>query len=288
LDGLNNGGNGGGGQLCSPGLDAAFEIGVSNSSTAFGTSVGTTALIPPLISPGKSSYTSLSVTFVAPAGSNGFITFQLADQSNANSILFIDNVAITTGTCTVPITLFSFSGKRVNGNDQLTWITASEQNTSQFVVEYGANGNQFSKIGTVAAAGNSSVDRQYQFTNSHINGDAFYRLKTVDIDGKLTYSRVIKLAQISPCGQDDLELTNIAPSPFNDQFIVEYCSGNTTKVNAKLFDVAGRLMAKQDITIPQGQGNFAINDLSKLVPGIYILQLQDRQGNTISKKLVKQ
>jgi hypothetical protein len=287
LDGINAGGSSGGGKLCSPAHDAAFEIGASNSSTTFGTSVGTTSLMSPVISPDKNSYATLTVTFVAPAGTNNFLTFRLADQSNDKSILFIDNVVLT-GTCMFPVTLLSFSGRRTNGNDQLTWVTASEQNTSEFDVEYGTDGIHFSLIGTMAAAGNSSVEKEYRFTNSNVNGDALYRLKTVDIDGKFTYSRVIRLAQTTTCNQDGFEITNMSPSPFSDQFIVEYCTGSTTKINAKLFDVAGRLMAKRDITIPQGQGNFTINDLSKLVAGIYILQLQDEQGNTVTKKLIKQ
>src|SRR5215831_14562184 len=46
LEGINDGGSSGGGKLCSPSHNAAFAIGASNDSKTFGTSVGTTALMP--------------------------------------------------------------------------------------------------------------------------------------------------------------------------------------------------------------------------------------------------
>lgn len=97
----------------------------------------------------------------------------------------------------LPARLGAFTVKAVGADAQLNWQTLQEINTSHFTIERSSDGNYFENKGTVLAAGNSTNQRQYAFTDVKIvfpaDGNLFYRLVTNDKDGKKEYSRVVKL-----------------------------------------------------------------------------------------------
>ena len=76
---------------------------------------------------------------------------------------------------------------------RLAWATASEKNSARFEVERSANGRDFERIGTVAAAGSSSSARTYALLDARLPVGAallYYRLRLVDLDGTFSYSPV--------------------------------------------------------------------------------------------------
>jgi hypothetical protein len=76
---------------------------------------------------------------------------------------------------------------------RLAWATASEKSSASFNVERSADGTAFGTIGTVAAAGSSSVPRRYELLDTRLPGGAallYYRLRQVDTDGTFSYSPV--------------------------------------------------------------------------------------------------
>jgi hypothetical protein len=80
---------------------------------------------------------------------------------------------------------------------RLAWATASEQNSQQFEVERSADGHAFGRIGTVAAAGNSSAPHNYELLDKQLPAGApllYYRLRQVDQDGTASYSPVRTVA----------------------------------------------------------------------------------------------
>src|SRR6185436_6678573 len=95
----------------------------------------------------------------------------------------------------VPVTLTRFSGTVVQHDAQLTWTTASEQNMSGYEVERSLNGTDFIKVGNRIAAFNSTFTQDYQFNDLHIfdtqQGNIYYRLKMVNMDGSATYSAIV-------------------------------------------------------------------------------------------------
>jgi hypothetical protein len=74
----------------------------------------------------------------------------------------------------------------------LTWTTATEKNSEAFEVERSADGQQFGRIGTVAAAGSSSTPHAYGLTDAKLPAAAtlYYRLHQLDLNGSFHYSPV--------------------------------------------------------------------------------------------------
>jgi hypothetical protein len=89
-----------------------------------------------------------------------------------------------------PLTLLTFSAKAINDHEAvMQWGTAQEENTDKFIVERSSNQRDFASLGSVKAAGNSAMPRNYFFTDkTALTGTSFYRLKMMDNDGSFTYS----------------------------------------------------------------------------------------------------
>jgi hypothetical protein len=126
-------------------------------------------------------------------------------QQNKSLILYSKSRSMKT-ILTVILALFiqviafsqvsSFTGKLNNSNNRidLKWATTSEKNVSHFVIEKSTDGKNYSQVGIVFAYGNTSETMNYPFIDKNINagqaGTIYYRLRSVDNDGKNKLSEV--------------------------------------------------------------------------------------------------
>ncbi len=91
------------------------------------------------------------------------------------------------------IELKSFSGKLIDGKVELLWATYSEMNSKQFNIErakvINGESENFQKIGTVKAKGNSIETTDYSLIDSNVVIDNVYayRLVIEDNDGSVDY-----------------------------------------------------------------------------------------------------
>nr|GFC47805.1 hypothetical protein [Tanacetum cinerariifolium] len=66
----------------------------------------------------------------------------------------------------LPVVLTAFTGQVTSTGNILRWTTASETSSDYFEVERSANGEEFTKIGQLAAAGTTTATHGYQFTDA--------------------------------------------------------------------------------------------------------------------------
>ncbi|WP_123985431.1 T9SS type A sorting domain-containing protein [Taibaiella soli] len=188
----------------------------------------------------------------------------------------------------LPITLVSFTGNRVQGNDRLSWTTTKEQNSMDFEIEYSVNGADFTKVGTVNAAGTTTTEQQYHFTNNNVSGTSFYRLKTVYTDGSSDYSQVIKLTGTSSAanGSGTITMADIYPVPFHDELNVGVNSSRETPASIRLFTLDGKKVAEQNVNLSLGLAHYAIHNLSALPAGMYVVRVQT-DAEVLMGKVIK-
>lgn len=106
---------------------------------------------------------------------------------------FIDNINLLNVSVT-PLTWLDFSAKNIDKHILLNWSTAAEQGTSNFIIQRSANGIEWNNIGTTAAAGNSTTQKFYSFTDvAPLSGSNYYRLLQKDVDANQSYSKIILL-----------------------------------------------------------------------------------------------
>ena len=179
----------------------------------------------------------------------------------------------------LPLTLMDFKGKKENDNIILQWRTASENNSSRFEIERSPDGINFSTLASVAAAGNSSILRYYEyFDKLALTGKNYYRLKMVDIDGRFTYSRTIMI-----------ELTSktqiVVSNPFSNQITVRFSKPPSGTIQIALADVSGKMIIAKLVKAEQ-QIQFDISNMH-LSKGVYFLKVETA-NERFTRKLVKQ
>lgn len=93
----------------------------------------------------------------------------------------------------LPVKLSSFTANLKNEKTDLKWNTDSEESLSHFIVERSTNGSDYEEIGMVFAFGNSSVQKNYLFSDNVSSlpaGIVYYRLRSVNVNGKQEFSEV--------------------------------------------------------------------------------------------------
>jgi hypothetical protein len=134
-----------------------------------------------------------------PASDNTGLTTTLDNTAAANNGI-LQNFTLNGATSnfnshaltpvSLPLSLTMFTANRDGDQVLLQWETAQEENTRDFSVERSADGNTYTAIGTVDAAGNSSTQRDYSFNDLQPAPTNYYRLKAADENGQFTYSTI--------------------------------------------------------------------------------------------------
>ncbi|WP_460914749.1 hypothetical protein [Spirosoma areae] len=92
----------------------------------------------------------------------------------------------------MPVRLVSFSGQVVKDQVELVWETSLEQNSDRFEVERSADARSFERIGSLRSEGFSTSRQVYTFWDeTPQRGINYYRLRQVDQDATVDYSKVI-------------------------------------------------------------------------------------------------
>ena len=169
----------------------------------------------------------------------------------------------------LPITLLSFLGRKMNDQHLLQWTTSSEQNNHHFILQRSNNELNFENIATIdskAHQGNSQVAITYNYTDrSPLQGNNFYRLQQVDIDGKITYSEIISL------NNDKLQNELYAyPNPVKNLLVIESLSNH----DIVLMNAVGQVILKNKMEPFSGKYKSNI-DFSDLSTGLYYLKAGD-------------
>lgn len=128
----------------------------------------------------------------------------------------------------LPVSLTNIRAYAKNQGVQVEWITYFESNLDRYEIERSANGQLFTKIGTVKAKGNSSTVLNYNWPdNNPLNGVNYYRIRSVGAGTDINYSPVVKVNINSGKPQIvfypnpvigntiKLQLNNIAPGNYN-------------------------------------------------------------------------
>jgi hypothetical protein len=184
----------------------------------------------------------------------------------------------------LPVSLLSFSGKRVNTTNELKWKTASESNNRGFGIERSADGANFTQVAFVnsrATAGNSSSDLQYNYNDQIAAGTKwYYRLKQTDLDGHFKYSAVV-LIKTDKSGL--LTIDGIFPNPVKGAAQVRVQAGaQGGAVVLQLTDMTGRMVKVMNVSADAGSSTTVSVDLTGLAAGQYYLKAVETDG-TVSE-----
>lgn len=186
---------------------------------------------------------------------------------------------------TLPVTLGAFSVTKQGDFAVLNWKTTTEINTDHFEIERSYDGVSFTKVAAKAAAGNSNSDINYQHSDP-INYNyqiVYYRLKTVDIDAKSSYSKIVAL-RLSNGPIRDL---TVFPNPFTTDLKLQINSLTETTGTVRISNAIGQVVYNRNIILQKGENIVVLTSgLETLKPGMHLMEVITTQGK-VTQKIIK-
>lgn len=181
-------------------------------------------------------------------------------------------------TIPLPVSLTSFAATLNKDIVLLDWATSQETNNKFFTVERSTDGNSFSFLGNVNAAGNSSLPQKYQLKDLQpADGINYYRLSQTGMDA-VRKNIAVKTATYKSI--DNLRLTVVNAG--NGTMNIAIRNTVPGMVHMKIVDMMGREVLTTSFN--SGTGNIARS--IQLNKGIYVLLLVNGAGQTINAKIM--
>jgi hypothetical protein len=185
----------------------------------------------------------------------------------------------------LPVTMSSFTAVcNENNSATIQWTTASENNSSHFVLERSNDGSNWGVVGQMESAGNSTSSITYEMIDQNVRGYdiVYYRLKQYDTDGNNeTFGPVTVSCEMKEIG------FLAHPNPTSAEITVTmFGELDESSTVISFFDVQGKEVKKIQYT--KETGRIITVDLEGLATGCYIIQM--RSGDEIMQpiRIIKQ
>ncbi len=284
-----------------PGVTAGFKTDAAGDDAAQKSNFG-----------GK-DYVKFFIGSGATANSGGLLVpndtynvqFQCIVPSTASTINFVSNTARITGTEQDGITPFvddgtaiigpqgiglsvkmtEFTVQKQNNDALLKWSTISETKLDRFDIERSLDGMDFSRMGSVNGNGTTTDLNNYQY-NDPLNTTSniiYYRLKAIDIDGKIMYSKIIALRLN---GLLTLNNFTVYPNPFTNNLKLQISSAGETAITIRINSSAGQMENIYHITLQPGGNIVVLSNLETLKQGIHFMEIISDDGK-LTQKIIK-
>ncbi len=225
---------------------------------------------------------TVCIRLIDPDIANGpNTTFRVEVSYIINEAFFavFDNLSIGPPQIPLPVSFIGLLANRNNDNSvMLKWDVTEELNVQEYQIERSDNGSYFTTVGSVQAKGKSL----YAFTNTNVPSQTvFYRIRSVDLDGHYKLSGVVKLSGTAADSYSNSLL--LYPMPAQDEVTITH---KKLSRNAKMVitTMDGRVL--KNISLVMGSSHTPVS-LSGLTRGLYLVRLEDENGNIQVAKLLK-
>lgn len=209
--------------------------------------------------------TGTDVIYYANSISGNLINFNNISLPN-NSIFTL----VTFGGSVLPLTGIRFNANMMGTDAVLKWSLAGGDNAGQYEIEQSSDGIIYNILTIIPAKNNTgNINEEYEYVVYNVHdGLTFYRIKEIDIDGKVTYSQVRTIHYISSA-----QLV-IESNPVNNGAL--NLSINNSATVAGIFSIInmyGQKLLQQTRTVQNGNTRIQM-DISLLPAGTYLVYVQ--------------
>ncbi|MFI5220666.1 MAG: T9SS type A sorting domain-containing protein, partial [Bacteroidia bacterium] len=138
----------------------------------------------------------------------------------------------------LPVDLLFFESESRKSDILLKWTTASEKNNKGFELQRTLTPpDNFEKIGWIEGHGSTSTINYYDFEDKNVKAgkNYFYRLKQIDFNSKIEYSKMVA-GKIASADND----FNIMPNPYSGTTNIIYNLNETAKVKIEIINSMGQ------------------------------------------------
>ncbi|HYC41077.1 MAG TPA: T9SS type A sorting domain-containing protein [Chitinophagaceae bacterium] len=176
----------------------------------------------------------------------------------------------------LPVKFTSVRAFQTANGVQVDWSIQSESNLQHYEVQRSANATGFTSIGIRPAAAGAANNFNYSWVDlAPIPGKSFYRIRAVDIDGKISYSPIVMI----DAGRVQTDLL-LYPNPVRSSSVSFQAriplSGDYF---VSIYDMAGKMIYKNRFSYQAGITSQSVQLPSALRPGVYQIRVSGEQLN---------
>ena len=178
----------------------------------------------------------------------------------------------------LPVELISFTGFCGENQTTINWKTASEFNSSYYLVEKSTDGENWREVNNQPAAGFSTEELSYQFIDVAYIDAAYYRLTQVDENGEMKVYDPISVG----CNENGNYIKTY-PNPSDASFqVVVNNKSLIGKATIKMIDTKGTVVSMKEVQVEEGTNLFYLNE--NRAPGIYYITVSN---GIVSTEVIK-
>jgi hypothetical protein len=197
------------------------------------------------------------------------------------------NISTAPGSLLLHGSLSSFHANYGKNYFELNWNTVAG-NFDRFEIERSLDGTNYETIGTVSSTA-ANTEGQYNFrdrfrTVTALNNDFFYRLKEVETNGNIIYSKVLIARMFNTRSLASLSVT---PDPMANDILVNVQLREDSYVVMKVTDDKGNLLLKEGQKAANGANSYTLEGTHNLLPGMYTLEVTVNSKERMVMKLSK-
>lgn len=193
--------------------------------------------------------------------------------ANSNGEVEDYSVAITSNFQAL-VALGNLKAQLIDNNARLDWARRSDK-VAYFEVEKSTNGSDFSLLQKVFS---NPIDvYHYIFDAQLVEGDNYYRLKIVQLEGKIDYTPIQQLFY------EKLPDFSIFPNPANSEVWVDLKAFEGHTIDVILSDIAGKIIRREKVEKVAAAPHRL--DVSNIESGAYLITIQTRGKRTVVRKV---
>lgn len=166
---------------------------------------------------------------------------------------------------------------------RVDWKVSNQNNVDRYEIEKSSDGRQFIKAGAVLPLTAGSLSDSYTWFDQYPkNGNNYYRIKTIDKNGSVSYSRILNVKT-----GGTRESFEIYPNPIvGNNVTIQFANINKGVYTVNLFNVMGQKVLSKMINHSGGSASQTININENLPSGNYSLQTTGN-GIIVNKRMIK-
>jgi predicted esterase len=229
-----------------------------------GTTVLTTVNVPRTF--GSQTWQTVTLSLSLPAGQK---TLRIKSTSNTSFNFNWMEFSLAVAEGTLPVKFVYFNAQCGGSTVGLQWKTAQEQNTERFSVQRSSDGVNWSEIGSVAAAGQSSTERSYSYQDrSGSGGSSLYRIVEYDYSGQSTISSIVR----SNCTSGKNQVS-LYPNPSSGNSALNVTLEQAAQLRVQVVDSKGAVLQQKQVLLPSGSSTIPLN-MESYARGVYSITVQ--------------
>jgi peptidoglycan/xylan/chitin deacetylase (PgdA/CDA1 family) len=172
----------------------------------------------------------------------------------------------------------SFNGRQQDGKGILDWAVQSEHLTDYYEVEKVDAQGDFKTLSVVNSTSQSEV-RTFSYTDENlVDGDNFYRLKTIANDGSTQLSELVNIRYAK------LDGYSIFPNPATDEFTIDLTDAIGKNVDIAIVTTFGKVV--KEVKMDEVTSKSYLMSLDDVESGQYFINIKVAGKRSVTKKLM--